>query len=616
MKIEHKTFCFTDIKGSTHLARQLGTAYTELIQGYQAIIRSATNAYYGIVVDTAGDGFLLAFNDPMNALRAASRMQNAFKVAQWPEGVDVQVRIGMHDGKAAVSGNSYTGLTIHKASRICDAARGGQVLISHALRERVHQALPCELKLRGLGNYQLKGFEGAEALYQLVIPGLRYNFPPPRTLSAVPVVAVLPFRDLGQDTELEYFCEGISIDIMHALGRHPGLRVVARSSSFAVDAIYDVRETGKKLNADAVLEGSLRRTEDHIKLDVELVDVPSGFAIWTDTYDGSVRDIHQFQDSIAQKIADTLEETVTHYPVRSISRTQTHNIEAYDYYLRGKKLSAQFSKTGMQFALKMYQHAVEEDPHYALAYTGISDAYSFLYTYADNSAEYLDAAIQASRKAIELDPDLAEAHASRGLVFSLCSDYEAAKKEFEKAIELNSRLFDAYFLYGRVAFAEGEITTAAGLYREAHRVRPEDYQSLLLSAQCFEELGFLERAEEVRREGVEIARKRLELNPGDTRALYMGANGLVALGHEKEGLEWLQRALILDPMDPMVLYNAGCIYAMAGMCDEALNSLEKAVEYGLKQLTWYQSDNNLDPIRGTERFISLLKQLDESMATA
>ncbi|MDX1477121.1 MAG: tetratricopeptide repeat protein [Saprospiraceae bacterium] len=615
-KIEHRTFCFTDIKGSTRLAVQLGTEYTELLSTYRAIVRSATNAFYGIVVDNPGDGFLLTFRDPLNAAMAVSMMQQEFARTSWPQGAEVLVRMGIHDGKTIVSGDTFTGLTIHKAARISDAARGGQVLLSHAAKDRLQNHLPPELKIRRLGKYQLKDFDQAESLYQLVIPGVENNFPPPRALSAVPVVAVLPFKDLAGNPDNAYFEEGISLDIIHALSRHPGIRVVASSSSFALAGPGDVREKGIKLNAEAVLEGAFRRMDERIRIDVELIEIESGVAIWSEAFAGELREIHRFQDDIAQNIADTLEETATHYPVRSIKRTQTRNVEAYDYYLRGKKLSDQFSKTGVQFALKMYEQAVDEDPDYALAYTGIADAYSYLYMYETKSQEYLDAAIEASRKATELDPDLAEAHVSRGLIYSLCKQFESAEREFEQAIQLNPKLFDAYFLYARVAFAEGKIEKAAGLYREAHRVRPEDFQSLLLSGQCFEDLGFHERAEEVRREGVRIAAERLDLNPGDTRALYMGANGLVALGRKEEGLEWLQRALILEPTDSMLLYNAGCIYAMLGMKEEALNSLERAEEHGLKQIEWYHNDNNLDSIRTEPRFLQLLQRINGPLTTA
>ena len=214
-----------------------------------------------------------------------------------------------------------------------------------------------------------------------------------------------------------------------------------------------------------------------------------------------------------------------------------------------------------------------------------------------------------SGKALELDPDSAEAHASRGVAYSLKHDYPAAEREFETAIQLDPMLYEAYYFYARVYFVQGELQKAIQLYEKAMEVNPQDYQSPLLVAQIYSDLGQKEKAKASRLRGIKVAQAKLTLHPDDARALYMGANGLVALGKYKEGLEWAKQALAIDPDEPMVLYNVACIQSLAKKYDDALTSLERSVRSGMKQLGWLQHDSNLDPLRQSPRFKKLIKQL-------
>jgi tetratricopeptide (TPR) repeat protein len=178
------------------------------------------------------------------------------------------------------------------------------------------------------------------------------------------------------------------------------------------------------------------------------------------------------------------------------------------------------------------------------------------------------------------------------------------------AIRLNSELFEAHYFFARDQFVQGRLERAIEQYEEAIRVRPQDFQSPLLVAQIYDDLGRHEDATESRRRGVAIAGDHLSLNPDDVRALYMGANGLVALGQNEKGIEWAGRALALEPDDPMVLYNVACIYSLAGLPGEALTCLERAVDAGLTQRGWLEHDSNLDSIRGDPRFQALMKRLE------
>ena len=604
---KNRTFFFSDIEGSTKLVQQLGETYVEIVGKYRIIIRSFIDRFKGEEVDTAGDGFFITFEHASAAVAAAVMIQRAFANMSWARGINFRVRIGIHTGEAIVNGSDYIGAEVHRAARIGNAANGGQVIISAATEKIVHDHLPYGVSAQNLGEFLLKGFEKSESLYQLVIPGLQSEFPLIKTSQPSPTIAVMPFINLGADPEQEYFCAGMAEEIIIALSHIPGLKVVARSSSFALaKQELDVRELGSRLHATVVLEGAIRKMNDKLRVTVELISVETGTYLWSDRFERELADVFTVQDEIAQRIARELKVKFLSKRVRSIQNRQTSNVDAYDYYLRGRRFYYQYSRQGVLFALEMFQKAIKEDELYALAYCGSADCYAYLYMYVEDSLENLQAADETSRRAIEIDPLLAKAYASRGQVLTLKKCFEESETAFKRAIELDPKLFAARYLYARAVFAQGNLAKAAHLFETANWVRSDDYQSLLLAGQCYADLGEMERSAEARRRGIAIAEEALEINPGDTRALYMGANGLVALGENKKGLEWLKRALTLEPDDAMVLYNAACVYSLLHMIDEALICLEKAFVAGLTLKGWYENDSNLDNLRSHPRFRKLL----------
>jgi adenylate cyclase len=340
---------------------------------------------------------------------------------------------------------------------------------------------------------------------------------------------------------------------------------------------------------------------------VELIDVEEGSRIWSERYDRELRDVFRVQEEIATSVVGALQVTLTAREQTTLRKASGARLEAYDYYLRGRQYFYQYNRKGVRFALELFRHAIEADPGYARAHAGASDCHAFLYLNAGRDAAELRLAREASQRALELDPELAEAHASHGAALSLGG--EPAAEAFEEAIRLNPVLFEAHYFYARDCFTRGDLARAAHEYEEASRARPEDYQSPLLVAQSYEALGREGDAAAARRRGVAIAEEHLRLIPDDARALYMGANGLVGLGETTRGLEWADRALALDPSDPMLLYNIACIKSLAGALDDAIECLERAVDAGMRNRGWVEHDSNLDPIRPHPRVQRLLQRL-------
>jgi TolB-like protein/cytochrome c-type biogenesis protein CcmH/NrfG len=424
-------------------------------------------------------------------------------------------------------------------------------------------------------------------------------------------VAVLPFRDMSPDRDQDYLCEGIAEEIMIALGKVKGLRVVARSSAFRFKSEdVDATLVGEKLGVSTLLGGSVRKAGGWLRISVELIDAADGFRLWTERYDREIKDVFAVQDEIARRVVDALQLTLSAGEHAALGKSSTRDIDAYEYYLRGRKFFYLYNKRGIAFARELFERAIAIDPAYARAHAGIADCCSYQYLYAGRDPGNLDKAKAAAARAVQLDPELAEAYASLGTALSLSGRHAEAEDAFRTAIRLDPDLFEAHYFYARDSFAQGKLEQAIHEYEEAGRARPEDYQAPLLVGQIYDDLGRPEEAAASRRRGVAIAEEHLHLNPDDVRALYMGANGLVALGEHETGLDWARRALALDPDDPMVVYNVACIYALAGRAAEALDCIERAVDAGLTQRGWLEHDSNLDLIRKEPRFQALLKRLE------
>lgn len=423
-------------------------------------------------------------------------------------------------------------------------------------------------------------------------------------------VAVLPFDDVSQERNQAYLCEGIAEEILIALGRVPGLRVAPRAATFPPkSAGVQPLDIATRVNADAVLDGSVRRSGTRLRVSVELVDAHDNERLWGAVYEREMADVFHIQDDIAAEVVEALRITLTADDAQALARPYTPAIEAYDYYLRGRQLYYQYNRKAIELARQLFTHAVQLDTAYARGYAGIADCCVFVYLYVERNPAHLACALETARRALSLQPDLAEAHASLGVALSLSGRHDEADIAFRRAIERDPLLFEAHYFAARDAFAQGHLEAAVQHYRDASRVRPDDYQSPLLMAQSCEVLGRPADALEARRRGVALAEHHLSLNPRDVRALYMGGNGLVALGERQKGLEWARRALGIEPNESMVLYNVACIYSMAGEAEAAIDCLERAVGAGLTQRGWLEQDSNLDLIRGHPRVQALIAQL-------
>jgi serine/threonine protein kinase/tetratricopeptide (TPR) repeat protein len=419
-------------------------------------------------------------------------------------------------------------------------------------------------------------------------------------------VAVLPFTNMSADAENEYFTDGIAEEIISALSKIQALHVASRTSSFAFKGkTEDIRDIGRKLEVGTVLEGSVRKSGNKLRISAQLISVADGYQLWSERYDREMEDVFAIQEDIAQNIAKALRLVLTDREREVIEKAPTTNLEAYDYYLRGRQYFNQLRLKSLKFARQMFNRAIEIDPDYALAHAGVAYCCSFLYMYFDARASNLNQADVASRRAVELDPQLAEAHVARGFAVSLRKEFEEAERELSLALELDPRSYDAAYFYGRALLTQGKWERAAEMFGRAAEIRPEDYSTPGFLSQAYEAMGQRDKAVATRKQQVELAGKHLELNPDDSRALVLGATALAATGEPDRAAEWAGRGLAIDPEDPMTLYNVACVYAQSGRPDAALSCLEKSVDNGFGHKEWLVHDTDLESLRGDPRFQSL-----------
>src|SRR5580692_332031 len=420
-------------------------------------------------------------------------------------------------------------------------------------------------------------------------------------------VAVLYFENLSNSKDDEYFRDGMTEDIITELSKIKELQVFPRAAVLGYrDKPVTGPQVGRELNAACVLSGSLRRAGNRLRITAQLIRAQTGHSIWAERYDRELKDVFEVQDEIARSISQALRIKLSPQEEKAIARKQTDNPQAYDYYLRGRQFFHQFRKKGFDFARQMFARAIVIDPQYARAYAGVADCCSFLYMYWDSSEDNLNEAEAASRKALELDPELAEAHAAGGLAFALKKNFDKAQQEFEAAIRLDPKLYEAFYFYARTSFQRGDLIKAAELYEQASKLNPDDYQAVSLLVPVYHGLGRPVEATTTEERALKLIEKHIEAHPDDPRPLYLGAGILARMGDHDRSFNWASRALAIDSEETSILYNVACVYALLGRTEEALACLGKAMTHGTFFKNWAAKDSDLDSLRTDSRFQALL----------
>ncbi|MGH9862890.1 MAG: TPR end-of-group domain-containing protein, partial [Candidatus Acidiferrales bacterium] len=420
-------------------------------------------------------------------------------------------------------------------------------------------------------------------------------------------LAVLYLENLSGAKEDEYFRDGITEDVITELSKIRGLRVFPRSGVVAYrDKPVTAPQVGQQLSASHVLEGSLRRAGNRLRITTQLVETRTGHSVWAERYDRELKDVFEVQDDIARSIAQALRITLSPHEAKAIAQKPTQNLEAYDYYLRGRSYARRVTRSDLEFAMQMYERASALDPNFALAYAGLAIVCGFYHEWHEQQPRWIEKGLAACERALALDPQLPEGLAARARMFYAQHQNDEAIRDARLAIERKPDCEGAYWTLGQAYFVSDRWQEAAAVVQAAIAASGDDYNVYVPFSVILQRLGQMETWNALRRQQAEALRRHLEQVPEDVRARILLACVHASFGEQAAAVRQLEIAVELKPHDANILYNAACAYGILHRKQEALELLRRAKQSGFSTLEWAARDPDLTCLHGDPEFQALV----------
>jgi TolB-like protein/class 3 adenylate cyclase/Tfp pilus assembly protein PilF len=603
---------FTDMVGYSALSQKNEVLALELLEEHRKILRSIFLKYAGREIDTAGDSFFVEFISAVDAANCAIDIQTTLlkrNVSVEPE-KQIRIRIGLHIGDVVQIGINVHGDGVNIAARLEPLCTPEGVCLSEDFARAVQNKLDYPVIKKG--EVSLKNISSPMTIYCIELPWvkekvlekevrlkasrkkiLKYAVPPAILLILVLItlailklvnptlddrkfqtrIAVLPFANISQKSEDDYFADGITEEIISNLAKISGLDVIARTSIIKYkNADLSINQIGNELNVGTILEGSVRKAADKTRITVQLIDVQTQRHLWAETYDRELKDIFAIQSDIAMKVAEGLKVQLLANERSQIEKEGTGNMDAFRNYLLGnyylnKKTGEAFNK-----AIEYFNNAIGLDPDFALAYSGLANCYTFLggASYGQLSREEASVkANDAAIKALQLDESLAEAHASLGYIkFRFDWDWDGAEREFKKAIELKPGYAQAHEWYALFLALIRRSDSALIEMRRAYELDP-------LSPSISTGIGRILYFDNKLKEAIDQYKKTLEMFPNYADVHFALAMSYGSQRNINEALKELDKAIELSHGRLIMITIRGMIYGFAGRKKDALAIIEE-----------------------------------------
>jgi TolB-like protein/Flp pilus assembly protein TadD len=529
----HAAIMFTDIVGYTALMGKDEDSAFDMLRRNHSLHQDLIEKHNGNLIKEIGDGTLATFPLASHAVRCAIDIQKEAKDQNIP------LKIGIHEGEMVFAGSDVIGDSVNIASRLQEDAQAGCINISASVyRDIKNQA---DIKTKFFEEKTLKNVDEPIKIYKVISKDYEKEDKTEmsKTKDNQSSIAVLPFVNMSNDPEQEYFCDGITEEIINALSHVGSIKVIARTSAFMFKGKHkDIREIGKKLDVETLLEGSVRKAGNRLRITAQLVKVFDGSHIWSDAYNRELEDVFEIQEEISLAIVDNLKVKLLGKERTTILKRYTEDLEAYNLILKGNYYCQMMTAEGFKNAIECFEQSLQKDSNYALGYSGLASVFWYISYWGNvppnkaypKSKEY-------AKKALEIDNTLAEAHAALGFVhMNYDWNWKLAEQEYKKAIKLNPNSALIYMYY-----------------------------------------SFLLTFEERYKEAISKAKQAQELDPLN---FWMNTNACLSLiwgGHYDESIDTARMTITMNPNYFYSHYILGVAYNARSMTEEAMKEYEKAV---------------------------------------
>lgn len=686
---------FTDRVGYSALAQRNEALALELLEEHRRLLRPIFPLFNGREVETAGDAFLVEFASALEATKCAVEIQRTLSKRNQtqPAGRHIRLRIGIHVGDVVHKDGKVMGDAVNIAARIEPQAKPGGICVSEDVARQIRNKLDHPLITLGPG--ELKNIELPMVICRIALPweqesGARtptsargaarhgasrmkatallacgilvlvaggwwiaHQFGPrakeiegTQTKALTPSassssatdqksIAVLPFVSMSADKADEYLSDGMTEELLNVLSKVPGLRVPGRSSSFAFKGKSEegiFHKVGEQLHVTTVLEGSVRKAGDKLRITAQLINVADGFHLWSETYDAEMKDILTVQSDVAQRVVQALQVKLGVEATRALAKVPTENPEAHRLYLLGRHYALKVTDEDNQTAIEYFNQALKLDPSYARAYSGLADTWDIRLA----PKEMLSLVRAHAETALKLDPELAEAHCSKAWILLAGDwDFAGAEREFAQAIKLNPNLAWAHDGYGWPLMFQGRFQEAEAALKKAVDLEP-------LAAYTSTDLATVYECAREFDKSLELAKQAVDLDPRHPWAHYILGWSLFHQGKPREAIPHFEQVRKLGE-NPFFRVSLGCAYAAVGdrakaeavikelddlatrryvpasaqayiwrylnEKDRALTQLERSVIERDPGCVWFKVDPAFDNLRPEPRFQVLLKKI-------
>jgi len=421
-------------------------------------------------------------------------------------------------------------------------------------------------------------------------------------------IAVLPFATIGGDKENEYFGDGLTDELIVSLSQLRDFDVISRTNSMQYkNTSKDIRTIGKELGTRYLLEGSVRRFQDNLRITLQFIDVENSRQLWAESFKGKMEDVFDIQEKVSKQVVDALMIKLSPNEKIILTKRSTVNAEAFDCYLRAREFLYRRTKTSLQFAIHLFQKAIELDTRYAAAYAGLGESYATLHYDYDTKEVWVDKAIESSLKALMYDSTVAEAYAALAMAYFSKKSIQEAETAARKAIELGPNIFTGYWVLARICHVMDRDGEAVELLKKTIELNPDFHTAHGELRMAYERLGQRDNMEAVINTMLERIPLYLSKHPDDARSHIHYATQLAVVGRAEEAVEQTNKAIALSPDDPLMFYNAACVYARLHQRAVAVDTLRKSIVAGLEDYEWIKTDPDFDSIRDEPGYIALMK---------